>query len=122
MEVLKPGGRYIFLTPNLWDYGSLISSAVPNRLHPAIVRYVEGRKDEDTFPAYYRSNTRRSIDRLGLRHGFEVEAFRYLGQYPSYLIFNRTLFHLGCKYDRFAASHKSLNFLLGWIFCILRKT
>ena len=121
-RVLKRGGRYVFLTPNLWDYGSLIAAMTPNSLHPLIVRYVEGRNDEDTFPTFYRSNTRRSIGRLAERHGFRVEEFGYLGQYPNYLIFNRVLFWLGCKYDRFLERHKALNFLLGWIFCIIRKT
>ena len=120
-RVLKPGGRYIFLTPSLWDYASLIAYVTPNSLHPAIVRYVEGRKEEDTFPTHYKSNTRRAIEHLAARHGFHVEEFSYLGQYPNYLVFSRPLFWLGCKYDRFLAKHKALNFLLGWIYCVLRK-
>ena len=120
-RVLRKRGRYIFLTPNFWDYASLISYLTPNRLHPAIVSYTEGRKHEDTFPAYYRSNTRGSIGRLSRRHGFAIEDFRYLGQYPSYFVFNKHLFWLGCKYDRFVARYEALNFLLGWIFCVLRK-
>ena len=120
-RVLKPGGRYIFLTPNLWDYASLIAHVAPNSVHPAIVKYVEGRKEEDTFPTHYKSNTRGSVERLAARYGFQVEEFRYLGQYPNYLVFSRPLFWLGCKYDRFLARHRALNFLLGWIFCVLRK-
>ena len=31
--VLKHKGRYIFLTPNFWDYASLMAYVIPNRLH-----------------------------------------------------------------------------------------
>ena len=49
-RVLKPGGRYVFLTPSFYDYGSLIAAMIPNKLHPWIVRHAEGRAEEDTFP------------------------------------------------------------------------
>ena len=30
-RILRPGGRFVFLAANLWDYASLIAAAVPNR-------------------------------------------------------------------------------------------
>ena len=42
-RVLKPNGSYIFLTPNFYDYASLIAATIPNPLHPWIVKRTEGR-------------------------------------------------------------------------------
>ena len=54
-RILKPGGSFIFLAPNLWDYVSVISSLVSNRFHPYIVNKTEGRTVEDVFPWCTRS-------------------------------------------------------------------
>src|SRR5947209_15404739 len=46
-RVLRPGGRVVFLTANMWDYATLIARLVPNRFHARIVKVVEGRDEED---------------------------------------------------------------------------
>lgn len=120
-RILKEGGQYIFLTPNLFDYASVLSLLVPNFLHPFIVRHTEGRKEVDVFPAYYRSNTRRSIYKKGKINGLTVRNFTYLGQYPGYFLFNRILFYLASRYELFLKNHPSLHFLRGWILCEFRK-
>lgn len=120
-RVLRPDGRFLFLTANLFDYAALIAAVVPNRLHPWIVRVTEGRKEVDTFPTAYRCNTRRRIGRLAAAHGFVIERFEYLGQYPSYLQFNRLLFWLGVRYELFVRRFPRLAFLKGWILAELRK-
>lgn len=120
-RILLPGGRYIFLTPNFWDYASLISYIIPNRFHQSLVNITEGRDEDDIFPAFYRSNTRRSITRLARDHGLTVDRFAHLGQYPCYLVFNRTLFVLGSRYEKFLERHPKLHWLRGWIICELTK-
>lgn len=120
-RVLKPGGRYAFLTPNLYDYGSLTAALVPNRLHPWIVRRIEGRPEEDTFPTHYRCNTKRRVRQLAHRHGLDVVEFAFLGQYPNYLKFNAFLFRLGCWYAKALERLKPLHPMQGWIFCAVRK-
>lgn len=120
-RILKPGGIYLFLTPNFWDYGALISYLVPNRFHQTIVGRTEGRAEENTFPTFYRSNTRRSIGRLANAHGLNVKMFDYLGQYPAYLVFNRRLFILGSKYEKLLERHDTLHWLRGWILCAIEK-
>jgi len=120
-RVLKPGGYFVFLTANLWDYASLIAKLVPNRFHPWIVARTEGRAEQDVFPTAYRTNTRRSVCKWANQVGFETISFRYLGQYPSYLMFNGLLFLLGTAYEKAIANISWLNFLQGWIFVVLRK-
>jgi len=120
-RVLKPGGKYIFLTPNFWDYASLISYVVPNWLHGKLVRFAEGRMERDIFPVSYRSNTYYRINRVSRKNGLAVEEFRYLGQYPSLFMFNSLMFRAAARYEKLLRRHKQLQFLRGWIFCILSK-
>jgi SAM-dependent methyltransferase len=120
-RVLKPGGHFIFLTANLWDYASLIAKVVPNRFHPSIVAKTEGRAEHDVFPVAYRTNTQRSVEKWARHAGFEIVSFRYLGQYPSYFMFNGLLFLLATAYEKVISRIAPLNFLQGWIFVTLRK-
>jgi ubiquinone/menaquinone biosynthesis C-methylase UbiE len=120
-RVLKPGGTYAFLTPNFFDYASLIGYLVPNRFHAAIVRLTERRSKQDVFPTFYRSNTHRSITRLTERSNLLMDDFAYLGQYPSQFTFSEVLFRLGSRYEKFLERHCSLHCLRGWILCILSK-
>lgn len=120
-RILRPGGHFVFLTANLWDYASLIARIVPNRFHPWVVSKVEGREPEDVFPTAYQTNTRGAVNRLAKQAGLEIVSFNYLGQYPSYFMFNGFLFLLGTAYEKTIASVPVLNRLQGWILATLRK-
>jgi SAM-dependent methyltransferase len=121
-RILRPGGRFVFLTANLWDYASLIAATVPNRLHPWIVAHTEGRREEDVFPIQYQSNTRRAISRAAASSWLRIERFEYLGQYPAYFMFNGALFLLATWYERMISALPPLNCLRGWILCSLSKS
>ena len=71
-RVLKSGGRLVVLTANMWDYATLIARFLPASWHAGIVKFVEGRDEEDTFPTVYRSNTHSSIKRLAEETGFQI--------------------------------------------------
>ena len=120
-RILRPGGVVVFLTANMWDYGTLVARLVPNRFHGKIVRQVEGRAEEDTFPTAYRTNTRSDVDGLAMAARLTVESFEYLSQYPNYLMFNGGLFFLGTCYEKLISRFDSLRFLRGWILVTLRK-
>jgi ubiquinone/menaquinone biosynthesis C-methylase UbiE len=120
-RILKPGGRFMYLAPNLGDYGSLAAWMIPNRMHPWIVEKTEGRSPQDTFPTYFRANSRRAVNRLAEQSGFGVERFEYLGQYPAYLMFNPVAFLVGTAYEKVISSVSALGFLRGWIMVQLRK-
>ena len=119
-RVLRPGGHFVFLTANLWDYASLIAKAVPNRLHPWIVARTEGRAEADVFPTAYKTNTRRDVFRLAGQSGLEVVRFSYLGQYPAYFMFNGALFLAASLYEKTISRFESLHFLRGWMLVTLR--
>jgi SAM-dependent methyltransferase len=120
-RVLKPGGKYIFLTPNRYDYVSLLASAVPNRFHAAIVRHTEGRREINTFPTFYRSNSFAEIRKLSDAVGFDILEMSRLNQYPAYLTFSRALFWCGCLYEKVLDKVAILDCLKGWILCALEK-
>ena len=120
-RLLKPGGIVIFLTANMWDYGTLVARLVPNRFHAAIVKRVEGRSEEDTFPTAYKTNTRADVVRLAQAAGLRVRSFDYLGQYPNYLMFNGLLFLLGTAYDKLITRFDALKWLRGWILVTLER-
>jgi ubiquinone/menaquinone biosynthesis C-methylase UbiE len=120
-RVLKPGGRLVFLTANIWDYATMIARIVPNRLHPKIVAKTEGRAEEDVFPTCYKTNSRGAVRKLADSTGFAIESFRYLGQYPNYFLFNAPLFVLGTMYDKVVSRFTALEILRGWILVTLVK-
>jgi SAM-dependent methyltransferase len=120
-RVLRPGGRVVFLTANMWDYGTLVARLVPNRFHARIVKAVEGREEEDTFPTAYKTNTRADVDRLASDAGFDVASYEYLSQYPNYLMFNGLLFLLGTAYEKLISRFEGLRFLRGWLLVTLSK-
>ncbi len=120
-RVLKPGGSFILLVPNLTDYVSLISMIIPNRFHKQIVSKTEGRNMDDVFPAYYKANTYSSIKALSESNGFGIAEFQYLGQEPTIFKFNSFLYMLATGYEKIISRFEFLGFLRGWILVQLNK-
>ena len=120
-RVLKPGGHFIFLTANAYDYASIVAMMIPNRYHAKIVKYAEGRAEEDTFPTQYKCNTKRKIASLSKSHEFHIEQFKYLGQYPSYFHFSRYAHYVASWYEIFLRNTPALQFLRGWILADLTR-
>ncbi len=120
-RVLKPGGRYLFITPSIFDYGSIIAALVPNKFHGKIVNLTEGRAEEDVFPTVYATNRIGLIRRQAAAAGLKVHDARYVGQYPNYFVFNRALFWLGSMYQKTIERFSLTQPLQGWIFCVLER-
>ena len=120
-RLLKPGGRAILLTPSKYDYVSIIAKLIPNSLHGRIVEATEGRDEEDTFPTFYRANSRKQIEKLSLETCFDLVKFQYLDQSPYSLKFNPILYNCGRFYHFMVRSVAPLNFLKGWVLCEISK-
>lgn len=120
-RVLRPGGVYVYTTPSIFDYGSIAALVIPNRFHGRIVNATEGRPEEDVFPTVFGSNSLGAIERHARQAGLKVREARYIGQYPSYLVFNRALFWLGSMYQKAIEKLALTRPLQGWIFCVLEK-
>lgn len=79
-RVLKPGGVFLFLTPNRRHYFTRIASLMRKlRLDEVVLRLVRGKQtDEYHYPVQYRFNDERTVRASGERLGFEPPVFAYL--------------------------------------------
>lgn len=91
-RVLRPGGAFIFLTPNRSSLIALLNRALMP-LQNALVPRLYGRAETDTFPVRYRANTRRQIEALAHTSGLRLETFHTITD-PTYLAFAEPLFRL----------------------------
>jgi len=71
-RVLRPHGQLIIHTPNAWSYFVAVARLLPDPL----IRKIDGRPPEDIFPAHYRANHPRRLQRLLHAAGFERPEIR----------------------------------------------
>jgi ubiquinone/menaquinone biosynthesis C-methylase UbiE len=71
-RILKPGGLFLFHTPNAVGYSSLVTRLFPGRVLPHLSRFLLGRKVEDVYPTFYRLNTRAAISTAAAGHGLAI--------------------------------------------------
>lgn len=99
-RVLRPKGTCIILTPNRFDYASIIAALTPQWFHQWFVRKLYGSAAYDTFPTVYRANTPGFFRSLGSRkNGWRIKRIFGVRHYPANLAFSRLLFRLGILYD-----------------------
>jgi SAM-dependent methyltransferase len=82
-RVLRPDGRLIFHTPNALGYAVIIARVIPGRIKKKLACYLQDRKEEDVYPAFYRINSVSSIERLAVRIGFRVREIRLIVSTPD---------------------------------------
>lgn len=63
-RVMRPGAILFARTPNKYGYVKLFSAMVPNRLHHEVLKRVSPQREgRDTFPTFYRLNSKRDVQR-----------------------------------------------------------
>jgi len=84
-RVLRPGGWICAWTPNKWGYIACGARLVPNALHARALAVIEpgSRKEDDTFPTYYRLNTLGRVRAFFPDRRYENYSFGFNAQ-PSY--------------------------------------
>jgi len=98
-RVLKPGGKVIFLTPNIWNYNVWIILAIPNRFHDFFTRKLYGRQEGDTYPVRYKINSVKKIAETLEPMGFKKSQIILNGD-PSYISLNKPLFAIACLFEK----------------------
>jgi SAM-dependent methyltransferase len=118
LRVLKPGGSFLFRTPNIVHYVGLISLLTPHSVHKLIANPVRGlcKDAHDPWPTFYRMNSRPKLRRLAREAGFTGVELRMIEANPSYLEFHPVPFLLGVAYERVVNSHPWLSGLRANIF------
>lgn len=119
-RVLRPGGKVVIITPNKYDYVSIIASITPYWLHRALVSRIFPVSPDDVYPTLYRANTLSAIRRALESAGFVARELRTINHYPAYLMFSPVLFRLGILYER-VTRLELLRSLRGSILCVFEK-
>lgn len=78
-RVLAPGGLFAFHTPNALNYLVILARLIPYHIRRKLVFLIEGRKEEDVFPTFYRMNSLSSIEKLGRECGWDVVLAKTVG-------------------------------------------
>jgi SAM-dependent methyltransferase len=122
-RVLRPGGRYLFRTPNLFHYVAIVSRFTPHSFHLLVANKLRALPDDnhDPWPTIYAMNTPAAVRRLAAETGFEVEELRLVEKEPSYGMYARPLFLLFMAYERAVNATDLLASLRCNLFVVLRR-
>ncbi len=83
-RLLKPGGRLLFITPNLLHYQIFLASLIPDAIKRPLTSWLEGRAEHDIFKTYYRMNTPSRVRKLAESTGFRVERLDVVECWPEF--------------------------------------
>lgn len=119
-RVLRPGGYYLALTPNRFHYVPLIAAVTPTSFHKWLNKR-RGREEGDTFPTYYRLNSKGVQKSVFREAGFEVKQISSIEIQPNYLKFCTPAFLMGAAYERIVNSSELLEYLRVNLITIVRK-
>ena len=119
-RVLKPGGRVVLITPNKYDYVSIIAALTPYRFHRFIVSRIFKLPADDVFPTFYRANTISAMRKAMSHAGLVETQLDTINHYPAYLMFSPLLFRLGVAYERLT-SRRRFRSLRGSIVSVFTK-
>jgi SAM-dependent methyltransferase len=122
-RVLKPGGVFVFRTPNTWHYTALVSRRTPHSFHERLANRLRNLPDGSPDPCrtYYRLNSRRKLRAACAACGFELASLTMVEKEPSYGLSSRALFMMFLAWERLVNSRESLAGLRSNIFGVARK-
>ncbi len=80
-RVLKPGGRFIFHTPNEAGYFTAIRKRLPKAWIKGLAALLDGRVADDVFETHYKANSGHKIASLARKTGFETKQIRFISSH-----------------------------------------
>jgi SAM-dependent methyltransferase len=107
-RVLRPGGVYLFRTPNLLHYVALASRLLPHIGHLLVANRLRSLPAEahDPWPTFYRANRPAVIRRLASRAGLEPIELRMVEKEPTYARASPWLYFPLMAYERLVNSSR----------------
>jgi ubiquinone/menaquinone biosynthesis C-methylase UbiE len=85
-RVLRPGGRFLFHTPNARGYITKFGRLLPEKLKMTLIHKLEERRTEDVFRTFYRANEEKQIIRLARSSGFVSSEIRFIETCAVFMI------------------------------------
>ncbi len=119
-RVLRPGGLFLFKTPNKWHYMPIIARLTPLAFHRFVNR-IRGRREVDTFPTRYRANSRAQVADIASRSGLEVVHLETVESRPEYLRISAISYVFGIAYERIVNSSSLFAAFRILLMGVLRK-
>jgi SAM-dependent methyltransferase len=119
-RVLKPGGVFLFKTPNKWHYMPTIARLTPHGFHQYVNR-IRGRAEVDTFPTRYHANSLGDVERLAADAGLLVSHIDRVEGRPEYLRMTWPTYVVGLAYERLVNSAEIFAPLRILLIGMLRK-
>jgi len=119
-RVLRPGGAVVIVTPNKYDYVSIVAALTPYWMHRKLAAKIFQITEDDVYPTLYRANSISAIRKIFRSAGMREAAMQTVNHYPAYLMFSPVLFRLGVLYERLT-SLRIFRSLRGSILCVFEK-
>jgi len=91
-RVLKPGGRVVLMTTNIWNPLYFLARITPYCFHRYVRRRLLQIKEEESFKTYYRANTPLRMKHILKQTGFSKIKLRYRGNPITFAFSNITFF------------------------------
>ncbi len=122
-RVLKPGGYYVFRTPNLFHYVGLVSRVTSHSLHKLVANRLRNHPADhhDPWPTIYAMNTPAAVRRYARSVGLQVKSIALVEKEPSYGMYARLLYLALMAYERTVNASERLAPLRANMFVVLRK-
>lgn len=77
-DLLAPGGKLVIYTPNKHSPMSRLAGMTPTGVHAPIKKLLWGSEERDTFPTFFRLNTRADLQHHASAIGLNEVHFQYL--------------------------------------------
>ena len=116
-RILKPSGSILMYAPSKWYPTLVLGRLLPHRLRQLANRAITGTPLNDTFPTYYRANTKRALIRLAESLGLRPVRIEYMRNHPEYAMFSVLAYRAAVAVERTLFRWNSLAFLRPFIFC-----
>jgi SAM-dependent methyltransferase len=122
-RVLRPGGVYVFRTPNRYHYVTAVARVTPHWFHELVARRLRNvpREQAPLHPTFYAANSAGRLRRLTAAAGLEMVRLVAIEKEPSYGMSSRALFLAFMVYERAVNATELASGLRVNILGVLRK-